>query len=128
MNEQDRGLPEITIPEFIAKYNPCAEAVSFLYTQPSLAEAWEKCQSGNWMVWALDKIGFDWPPEAWRLYGAVEAEAWRLYQAAVAWPSRVNQAVEAEASRVYQAAEAEACRQALGNPFAEVPVREVAHA
>ena len=122
-------MSEMTIPEFIAKYNPCAKAVSFLYTQPSLAEAWEKCQRGNWMVWALDKIGFNWPPEASRVYQTAEAEPWRLYQAAVTEPSRVNRAAEAEASRVYQAAEAEACRQALGNPFADPqgPVREVAH-
>ena len=36
----------------------CAESHPFLDSCTSLADAWDKCQHSDWMLWALDKIGW----------------------------------------------------------------------
>lgn len=42
--------------EKIRHLHPCREAVDWLATQPSAAEAWRSCERGDWMLWLLGRI------------------------------------------------------------------------
>ena len=39
--------------------NPCAKALTWMHTQASFREAWDTCHRSDWMLWALQKIGFE---------------------------------------------------------------------
>lgn len=38
--------------------DPCGEAFAWMKKRPTFREAWESCQRSDWMMWALNKIGF----------------------------------------------------------------------
>lgn len=40
---------------------PCDDAVTWLENQPDIETAWETCERGDWMIWALRHI--DNPPD-----------------------------------------------------------------
>jgi len=44
---------------FIERFEPCDDAVAWMRTQPSAADAWATCERGDWMLWALDRLTED---------------------------------------------------------------------
>ena len=36
---------------------PCQDAIDWLETQPNLVTAWDNCERGDWLWWALRKSG-----------------------------------------------------------------------
>ena len=44
---------------FVRKHHPCDEARDWLRTQPSMAAAWDACQRSDWMLWALERTGYN---------------------------------------------------------------------
>jgi hypothetical protein len=46
----------ITPIEFCEKFKPCPEGLVFVQKHETLAEAWEKCNRSDWMLWSLERI------------------------------------------------------------------------
>lgn len=45
-----------TIDRFIRKYSPCIESIQFLHSCTSLADAWNKCPRGDWLLWGYANL------------------------------------------------------------------------
>ncbi len=45
----------------LAPLSPCAEAMTYLQTQPDAVTAWNQCERGDWMLWLAGK--YAGPPE-----------------------------------------------------------------
>jgi hypothetical protein len=43
----------------IEKFSPCSEALNFYNSFETAAEAWEKCERGDWMLWIASKLQVD---------------------------------------------------------------------
>ncbi|HMM99853.1 MAG TPA: hypothetical protein PKC99_12645 [Anaerolineales bacterium] len=54
---------KLTRREIFGMFNekPCDDAVTWLENQPDIETAWETCERGDWMIWALRHI--DNPPD-----------------------------------------------------------------
>ncbi|MCZ2079909.1 MAG: hypothetical protein LC130_33490, partial [Bryobacterales bacterium] len=46
---------KLTRREIFGMFNekPCDDAVTWLENQPDIETAWETCERGDWMIWAL---------------------------------------------------------------------------
>ena len=43
----------------LEKLNACGEAILYVRTQKSVAEAWKNCERGDWMLWIAKKLNVD---------------------------------------------------------------------
>jgi len=52
-----RNKMKITNVNELEAASPCADGLAFARKFSTLAEAWEKCERGDWMLWVLRKTG-----------------------------------------------------------------------
>jgi len=71
----------MNIPNF--SKTPCANAITWLNTQPDAATAWQNCQHGDWMWWTLRFLPGALPEQSisiafaqWCAQRAAKATAW----------------------------------------------------
>ena len=49
----------MTVKDFIAKYKPCSDAVTWLEEFTTMSDAWEACRRSDWMLWSLGKSDYN---------------------------------------------------------------------
>jgi len=49
--------PHLETSDDLLKLNPCSEGLEYARKYPTLFDAWEACERGDWMIWFLRKKG-----------------------------------------------------------------------
>ena len=116
----------ITNHEELAAANACADGLAFARGYKTLAEAWERCERGDWMWWVLRKMGLT--PKTLSIEFAQSCAErvehlknnlsyWAAAYAA-AYAAAAAAAADADAAAAYAAAAADAAAAAAANAAA----------